>query len=125
MIDSINLFKKKDWEEKCRKVINDLQDLADDDELGPVFKILITSPSHNRHVGNILLGQCRMLMPGHESGGRDGPTEREIYKYLRARRSVRARESSSGQSGPSESDRGRAYAEYIYESDTSSDPDLG
>ena len=123
VIDSINLFEKKDWEEDCRKAINDLRDLADDDELGALFKLLMTSPSRSRYVGNMLPAQCRMLMPGNESGGRDGPTEREIT--IRARQSVRAIGSSSIQPGLSnQSDRARAYAEYVSESDTSFDPEL-
>ena len=125
VIDSINLFEKKDWEEDCRKVVNDLQDLADDDELGALFKLLMTSPSRSRYVGGMLPAQCRILMPGNESGGRDGPTDREIN--MRARRPARARGSSSLQPGPSShSNRGGVYpAEYDSESDASFDPDLG
>lgn len=91
IIDSICFFEKKEWAENCRKAVNDLQDLTDDDELGAVFKLLITSPSRSRYVGGTLPSQCRLLLLADDSNGRDGPTERQIS--MRARRPGKVKES--------------------------------
>lgn len=125
IIDSICFFEKKEWAENCRKAVNDLQDLADDDELGAVFKLLITSPSRSRYVGGTLPSQCRLLLQEDDSNGRDGPTERQIS--MRARRPARAQESdifrplrakSFLDSGIGES------SDFLSESDSLSDSDV-
>ncbi|MCJ1385307.1 hypothetical protein MMC17_008429 [Xylographa soralifera] len=80
IIDSICFFEKREWAEDCQKAINDIQDLADEDGLGPVFKLLITSPSRSRYVGGTWPAQCHLLLPADDLSGRGGPTERQNAK---------------------------------------------
>ena len=91
IIDSICFFEKREWTEDCLKVINDLRDLADEDELGALFKLLVTSPSRSRQVGGTWPPQCRLLLPANDLHGRGGATERQIS--MRDRRCTQGRES--------------------------------
>jgi hypothetical protein len=125
IIDSICFFEKKEWAEDCRKVANDLQDLADDDELGAVFKLLITSPSRSRYVGDTFPSQCRLLLPADGLSGRDGPTERQIS--MRARRPAKVKESDIFRSLRAKScpdNGGEESSDFLSECDALSDSDV-
>jgi hypothetical protein len=127
IIDSICFFEKKEWAEGCQKAVNDLQDLADDDELGAVFKLLITSPSRSRYVGDALPSQCRLLLPADGLNGRDGPTERESIS-VRARRPAKPKESDIFRSLRAKScpdNGGEESSDFLSESDALSDSDVG
>ena len=86
IIDSICFYENTEWVEDCQKAIHDLRDLADDDEVGPVFKLLITSPLRSRYIAGTWQAQDRLLVPMDDLSGRGGPTERQISR--RDRRSV-------------------------------------
>jgi hypothetical protein len=125
IVDSICFFEKKEWAEDCRKAVNDLQDLADDDELGAVFKLLITSPSRSRYVGGTLPSQCRLLLPEDGLNGRDGPTERQIS--MRARRPAKVKESDIFRSLRAKScpdNGGEESSDFLSECDALSDSDV-
>jgi hypothetical protein len=125
IIDSICFFEKKEWAEGCRKAVNDLQDLADDDELGAVFKLLITSPLRSRYVGGALPSQCRLLLPADGLNGRDGPTERQ--RSMRARRPAKPKESDIFRSLRAKSCPdigGEESSDFLSESDALSDSDV-
>ena len=93
IVDSICFFEKMEWAEDCQKVVNELQDVADDNTTGAVFKLLITSPLRTRHVGSTMPSQCRLSLPSEDWNGRDGPTERQIR--MRARRPMNAKQNNS------------------------------
>lgn len=80
IVDSICFFETKEWAQDCRRAVDDLRDLADDDELDPVFKLLVTSPSRSRYVGPTWPAQYRLPLPADDLSGRNGPTERQISK---------------------------------------------
>ena len=90
VIDGISFFEKREWAEDCRKAINELQDLAYDEEVRAVFKLLITSPARSKFIGAILPPECCMFVQGDEMDGRGGPTARQVS--MRNRRSVNTRE---------------------------------
>ena len=91
IIDGICFFERKEWVEDCQKAIHDLRDLADDDEIGAVFKLLVTSPLRSRHVAGTWPAQHRLLLPADDLSGRGGPTERQIS--MRDRRPAQGGES--------------------------------
>lgn len=85
IIDNIDCFEKPQWAEDCRFVIREIQDLLYEDEVGPVFKLLVTSPGRSRYVGATFTSQCRLLLSSAGFAGRNNPTEREMS--MGARRS--------------------------------------
>lgn len=88
IIDSICFFEKSSWTQDCGNAIEELQSLIEEDELGPVLKLLITSPIRSRSVGGRFPDHCRLsLLSNDMSNNRTGPTEREIS--LAARRPLR------------------------------------
>ena len=86
VIDGINEFEKHATAEDCRFVINELQDMVQEFEHGPIFKLFITSPVRSKFVGNMFNPQSRLLLSGDGSLGRDDPTEREMAHGIRRRR---------------------------------------
>lgn len=83
VIDDIHFFDRREWAEDCRSAIRDIQDLVEDEELGAVVKLLITSSSRTRFIGDIVPSPCRLLLPTRELNGRDGPTERQMSMAAR------------------------------------------
>jgi hypothetical protein len=73
-------------------MIREIQDILHEYEFGPVFKLLVTSPVRSRYVGRTFTPQCRLLLSGDDTAGRNDPTEREMT--MGARR-PRARESNA------------------------------
>ena len=125
IIDSICFFENQEWVEDCEKAIHDLRDLADDDEVGPVFKLLVTSPFRSRYVAGSWPAQSRLLLPADDLSHRDGPTERQI--------SMRDRRSTQGSEGDCfRSLRTRSYlserrgqsSNFLSESDDASGSDI-
>ncbi|KAL9616245.1 MAG: hypothetical protein Q9160_008871 [Pyrenula sp. 1 TL-2023] len=93
VVDSVNFF-EREWTEDCRNAIRDLQDLADDEGLGAIIKLLITSSSRSRSIRDIVPPSCRLLLPNDNVNGRDGPTKRQISIGAR-RLSIRANDSET------------------------------
>ena len=125
IIDGICFFEKKEWAEDCQNAIRDLQDIADDDELGAVFKLLITSPSRSRYVGSTWPAQQRLLLPADDLSGRGGPTERQIS--MRDRRLAKGKESDYFRSLGTKNypdNRGEESLDSISESDDTLDSDI-
>jgi hypothetical protein len=94
IVDGISFFERQEWGEACGIAIQDLRDLVYEDELGPVFKLLVTSPVRSRHIARLFPAHCRLLISGDGGGvtaARGMPTEREIS--MANRRLRRARES--------------------------------
>jgi hypothetical protein len=83
IVDSIDCFERHEWAEDCRFMIREIQDLLYEYDCGPVFKLLVTSPVRSRYVGGTFNSQCRLLLSGDGSGGRNNPTEREMSKGAR------------------------------------------
>lgn len=78
IIDGIHAFEKFAWAEDCRLVINELQDLVYEEETGPLFKLLITSPVRSKQLAPNINAQFRVRLSGQASASRDDPTERDI-----------------------------------------------
>lgn len=90
IIDGICFFEREEWAQECRKGVEELRSLTKEDNLGPAFKLLITSPYRSRFVGRKFPPECRLLLSPDVTEGRTGPTEREIS--IASRRSARARD---------------------------------
>lgn len=92
IIDSINCLERHEWAEDCRFLIREIQDILHEYDNGPVFKLLVTCPIRSRYVGGLFTTQCRLLLSGDGSAGRNNPTDREMS--MGARR-PRAKESDT------------------------------
>ena len=83
IIDSINFFEQREWTEDCRQVIHYLHDLAEeDDAVGPVFKLLLTSSYRSKVVKDIVPPNHTIYLA---PGGRNDPTQRQ--RSMASRRS--------------------------------------
>lgn len=96
VIDSIGFFERSEWAKDCRSAIIHFQDLARDEILGPVVKVLITNPSRSRCMGDIVPAQCRLSLPMEDADDKDGPTRRQLGLGVR-RPPVRPRMSDLSQ----------------------------
>jgi len=92
IIDSIDRFERHEWADDCRYMIRELQDILHEYECGPVFKLLVTSPTRSRYIKGTFTARDRLLLSGDGFGGRHDPTEREMS---RGTRRPKARESDS------------------------------
>ncbi|KAL9115249.1 MAG: hypothetical protein Q9227_001043 [Pyrenula ochraceoflavens] len=90
VIDGISHYDTREWTEDYRAVVNCLIDLTGDEQLEPIFKLLISSSSRSRYIRSILPSEYCLSLPDAEDDCRSGPTEREIS--MRARRPVRRRD---------------------------------
>lgn len=76
IIDGICFFEKREWSEPCRKAVDELFEITQDEELYPIIKLFLTSPSRSRCIASIFPQDCRINMNGGNE--RTRPTEREI-----------------------------------------------
>ena len=67
-------------------MIAGLHDLTEDENLNPVFKLLLASSTRSKFVKRIMPSECYIWV-GSENGCRNGPTPREVN--LASRRSRR------------------------------------
>jgi hypothetical protein len=85
IVDSIDAFERREWEGDCRFMIREIQDILDEYQCGPEFKLLFTSPGRSRYVGGMFAPLNRLfLSPGGE--GRGDPSERDIARGARRQR---------------------------------------
>lgn len=86
IIDGVSSFERREWSDDCRKAIDDLQDLTYDAGMNTIFKLLVTSPSRTRKIGNSFKIEERLQLDSddwHDRDGRDFPTEREMMEGTR------------------------------------------
>lgn len=117
IVDKIDCFDKPQWAEDCRFMMREIQDLLYEYEVGPVFKLLVTSPVRSRYIGGIFPPQCRLLLSADGFAGRYNPTEREMS--MGARR-PRARKNAPVQSSRNVFPQGLdGYSDGLSDSDSS------
>lgn len=89
VIDGIDCFEKHRWAEDCRRMMRDLLDIVHEDDISPIFKLLVTSPVRSRYAGPMFPVENRFQLTESTSGGRENPTEREILMSMRRPRAER------------------------------------
>ena len=119
IIDNINFLERKEWANDCKQVIAGLHDLAEDESINPVFKLLLTSSARSKQVKAILpLDCCIWIGPGN--GGRSGPTQREMnMTSRRPRREEYEMWAEEDYTSINENE----FGEFLASSDDSDEPD--
>lgn len=77
IIDGISFFETREWISGCREIMSQLRGLLDEDVI-PVFKLLVTSPVRSRYLGGEFSESNRLKLSLGSENTRSGPTEREI-----------------------------------------------
>lgn len=74
IIDGIDCFEKHQWAKDCRRMIRDLLDIVHDDDISPVFNLLVTSPVRSRYAGPMFPMENRFQLTESK---KDAPTAAE------------------------------------------------
>ena len=100
VIDGVSLYEKYEWQQDTCFVIRKLREMVEDDDLGAVFKLLVTSPCTTRYVKGQLAAEDRLIIP------RDAGTDKQVFTerqaVMQTRRAMSSRQSSHGQSDEDE-----------------------
>ncbi|KAI9737350.1 MAG: hypothetical protein M1834_009504 [Cirrosporium novae-zelandiae] len=78
MIDGISFYENDQWQAGLCFIIQKLQELADDESINAIFKLLITTPLMSRYVEYQIDPQDRLTMPRNIGGPTYGLTERSM-----------------------------------------------
>ena len=95
IIDGISLFETAHWREDTCFLIRKLRELADDEGINAVFKLLVISPMANRYICHYVNPEDRLIMPQDVNGDPQALTGRQVMMRISRSRVLYEDRSSS------------------------------